>query len=169
VNCGLDIYNAFTAQHIQASIFNWTYLRCYWKHLDISVRVILQKWCQIQCTSSRLRYVNFSPDIYNVTTVPHIQNSIINWTHLRCYRRHLDNTMSVILQTWCQIQRTSSCLRYMNCVPGHKQCSYSSAYLDFNIQLNVSPLLLEICRHFGARYISNLVPNIAYPPVYAMW
>jgi hypothetical protein len=70
--------------------------------------------------------------------------------------------MSVILQTWCQLQRTSSSFRYANCGPGHIQCIYSSAYSDFNIHLNVSALLLEISRQFNARYTANLVPNTAH-------
>jgi hypothetical protein len=40
-----DIYNVFTAPHIQASIFDWTYLRCYWRYHMNSMRVILQSWC----------------------------------------------------------------------------------------------------------------------------
>jgi hypothetical protein len=75
------------------------------------------------------------PAMYNVVTSPHIQASIFNWTNLRCHSRHLDNSTRVILQTWCQIRRISSSLRYVNCGPGHVHCSYSSAYLGFNIQL----------------------------------
>jgi hypothetical protein len=70
--------------------------------------------------------------------------------------------MHVVLQTWCQIQRTSSSLLYVNCGPGHIQGAYISAYLGFNIQLKVVPLLLEIPRQFNARYTANLVPNIAH-------
>jgi hypothetical protein len=66
--------------------------------------------------------------------------------------------MCVILQTLCQIQHTSSSLRYENCSPGHIQCNYCSAYSGFNIQQNVAPLLLEICRQFTERYTANLVP-----------
>jgi hypothetical protein len=102
------------------------------------------------------------PDIYNAFTAPHIQTSIFNWTYLRCYWGYLVISMSVILQAWCQIQRTSSSLRYVNCGPGHIQCIYSSAYSDFNIQLNVSALLLEISRQFNERYTVNLVPNTAH-------
>jgi hypothetical protein len=40
--------------------------------------------------------------------------------------------MRFILQTWCQIQRTSSRLRCVNCGPGHIQGIYSSAYWGFN-------------------------------------
>jgi hypothetical protein len=70
--------------------------------------------------------------------------------------------MRLILQTLCQIQRTSSSLRYMNCGPGHVQSTYSSTYSGFNIQLNVSALLLEISRQFSVRYTANLVPNTAH-------
>jgi hypothetical protein len=56
-----DIYNTFTAPHIQNSIFISTYLRCYWRYLDYSMRVILHSWCQIQSPSSGLHYVNCGP------------------------------------------------------------------------------------------------------------
>jgi hypothetical protein len=102
------------------------------------------------------------PDIYTVNTVPHIQSSIFNWTYLRFYWIHLDNSMSVILQSWCQIQRTFFGLRNVNCGPGHLQCNYSYVYSGFNIQVNESALLLEIFRHFDARYTANLVPNTVH-------
>jgi hypothetical protein len=53
-----DIYKAFTAPHIQARIFNWTYLRCYRRYHDNSMRAMLQTWWQIQRTSPSLRCVN---------------------------------------------------------------------------------------------------------------
>jgi hypothetical protein len=102
------------------------------------------------------------PARYNVFTALHIQVSIINWMSLSCYWRYVDNSMRLILQSWCQIQRTSTSLRYLNCCPGHIQCSYSSAYSGFNIQLNLPALLLEIWRHLEARYIATLVPYIAH-------
>jgi hypothetical protein len=51
------------------------------------------------------------PGIYSVVTAPNIQASIFNWTFLRCYSRNLNNTMRIVLQAWCQIQRTSCSLR----------------------------------------------------------
>jgi hypothetical protein len=66
------------------------------------------------------------PAIYKVLTAPHIQTSIFVWTYLRCYCRYHINSMRVILQTWCQIERTSSSLRYMICGSGHIQSIYSS-------------------------------------------
>jgi hypothetical protein len=67
--------------------------------------------------------------------------------------------MRVILQTWCQMQRTSSGIRYVNCGLRHIQCIYSSAYSDFTIHLKVGPMLLEVSRQFNARYTAFLVPN----------
>jgi hypothetical protein len=98
------------------------------------------------------------PAIYNELTAPHIQASILNWTYLRRYLRYVANSMRLILQTWCQIQRTSSRLRYVNCGLGHIQYNYSSTYSGCNIQMNVSALLLEICRQFNEQYTANFVP-----------
>jgi hypothetical protein len=70
--------------------------------------------------------------------------------------------MPVILQTWCQKQRTSSGFRYVNCGPGHIQCIYSYAYSGLNILLNISALQSEIIGHVDARYTANLVANTAH-------
>jgi hypothetical protein len=102
------------------------------------------------------------PATSNVIIAPNIQASIFKWTYLCCHWRYLDNSTRVVLQTWCQIQRTSYSLRYVNCGPGHMQCNYSSEYSVFNIQLNVSALLLEISRQFNARYTANLATNTAH-------
>jgi hypothetical protein len=153
-----DIYNELTAPHIQDSIFNSTYLRRYLRYVDNSMGVVLQTWCQYSTRPPVYALWTVVPDIYNLFTARHIKASIFNWTYLRWYWRYIDNAMGLILQPWCQIQRTSSSLRYVNCGPGHIQCSYSSSYLGFNIQLNVSPRLLWICRQFYAHYTENLVP-----------
>jgi hypothetical protein len=102
------------------------------------------------------------PTIYHVITAPHIQASIFNWIYLRCYWRYLDNSMSVIPQSWCQIQSTFPGLRYVKCGSGHIQCNYSYVYSGFNIQVNQYALLLEISRYFDARYNANLVAFIAH-------
>jgi hypothetical protein len=95
------IYNEMTTPDIQSSIFNRTYLRCYWRYPDISMCVILPTWCQIQRISSCLRWI-VDPTIYSLITAPHIQDSIFNWTYLRCNWRYVDNSASVILQPWWQ-------------------------------------------------------------------
>jgi hypothetical protein len=69
--------------------------------------------------------------------------------------------MLVIPKSWCQLQRPSYGLRDVIGCPGHIQCIYS-AYSGFNIQLNVSALLLEISRHCKARYTASPEPNAAH-------
>jgi hypothetical protein len=49
-----------------------------------------------------------APPIYKVLTAPHSQSTIFNWIYLRCYWRYVNNSMRLMLQTWCQIQRTTS-------------------------------------------------------------
>jgi hypothetical protein len=112
------------------------------------------------------------PAIYNVFTAPQIRASLFNWTYVRCCWRYINNSLCVILQTWCQIQRTSSSLRYLNCGPGHIQRNYSSAYSGVNIQLSVSALPLLIYRQFSVRYTTNMVPNTAHIfkfTLYELW
>jgi hypothetical protein len=111
VNCGAEIYNAITAPPIQASIYKWKYLLWYWIYIDNSMCVIWHTWCQHTAHQSVYAVWTVVPDIYNVVTSPHIQASVSNRTYLRCYWRYIENSMRLILQTWCQIQRTSSSLR----------------------------------------------------------
>jgi hypothetical protein len=66
--------------------------------------------------------------------------------------------MRVLLQTWCQIQRSSFRLRYLDYGPGHIQCIYSYSNSGFLIQLNVCELLLQIYRQFNVRITANMVP-----------
>jgi hypothetical protein len=122
-----DIFNVSTVPHILASIYNWTYLRRYLRYVDNWMRLILQTWCQYSAQPPVYAMWTVVPDIYNVFTAPHIQDSIFSWMYLRCFWRYVDNSMRLILQTLCQIQRTSSSLRYLTCGPGHIQCNYSSA------------------------------------------
>jgi hypothetical protein len=102
------------------------------------------------------------PHVYNVFIAPHIQSWIFDWTYLLCCWRYADICLPDILQILCQIQSPSSALRYVKSGAGHIQCIYISAYSDFNVQLNVSALLLEISRQFNSRYTANLVQNTAH-------
>jgi hypothetical protein len=157
-----DIYNVFTALHIQDSTFNWTYLWCYRRYIDNSMCVILPPWFQYSAQPSVYALWILVPDIYIVNTVPHIQATIFNWTYLGRYWRYVENSMRLILQTLCQVQRTSSRLRYLNGGPSHILCNYSSTYSGFNIQRNVSALLLEIFRLYNVHYTENILPNTAH-------
>jgi hypothetical protein len=109
------------------------------------------------------------PATCNVIIAPNIQASIFNWTYLRWYWWYLDNSMSVIQQSWCQIQRTFSGLLYVYCGPGHIQCNYSYVYSGSIIQVNVSALLLDISRQFNASYTANLEPNIEHILQFTLW
>jgi hypothetical protein len=127
----------YSSEHICAAIENISTIQCS-LHCKLGAKYsahppVYAMWTMV-------------PDIYNEFTAPYIQTSILIWTYLRCYCTYHDNSMRVILQTCCQIQRTSSGIRYVNCGPGHIQCIYCSAHSDFNIHLNVSELLLEISR-----------------------
>jgi hypothetical protein len=78
--------------------------------------------------------------------------------------------MHVILQTWCQIQLTSSSFRYVNSDPGHIQCIYSSAFsvLQYSTERICAAigdnrtLRCPLYCKFGAKYR-------AHHPVYPMW
>jgi hypothetical protein len=106
--------------------------------------------------------------IYNAFTTPHIQTSIFSCRYLHRRWRYPVNSMRVILQSGCRIQRTTSSLHYVYCGPGHIQSIYSSAYSGHNIQLNVSALLLEIWRQFNACYTTNFTPNAAHIPPFSL-
>jgi hypothetical protein len=56
-----DVFKVLTAPHIYASIFSCRHLRCYCRYHKNSMRIILQTWCQIQCITRRLCYVNCGP------------------------------------------------------------------------------------------------------------
>jgi hypothetical protein len=72
----------------------------------------------------------------------------------------------------CQIKRVSSCLRYVNHGPAQIKYSYISCYSGINIQMNVSPPILVICRQFNAHYtphfLANTEHNIQFT-LYHLW
>jgi hypothetical protein len=154
-----NIYNVLTAPHNQASIFIWTYLRCYWTYVDNSASIILQTWSNYSAHPPVYAIWTVVPELYNVLTIPHIQAPIFNWTYLRCHWTYIENSMRLIQQALCQIQRISFRLRYVKCGPGHIQCNFRSTHSGFNIQMNVSTLILEICRQFIASCSTIFVPN----------
>jgi hypothetical protein len=75
--------------------------------------------------------------------------------------------MRVILHSWCQIQRTSYRLRYATCGPGHIQSIFSTAYLGFNIHVNVRCCLryTDICMRVILQiwcHIQSTYPGLRY-------
>jgi hypothetical protein len=130
-----DLYNVLTIPHIQASIFNWTYLRCHWRYIENSMLHIQQTLFQIQRISFRLRYMKCGPG--------HIQCNFSS-TYSGFYIQM--NVSTPILEIYRQFN-----VRYTaNIEPNTAhtlqlslfeqwsrdiQCIYSSACLGFNIQL----------------------------------
>jgi hypothetical protein len=103
---------------------NRSYLPCYWGYVDYSMFVILRNCCFIQRTSSSFCYVNRVPG-----KIQCIHHEFFNFrgqkcirTYLPCYWGYVDHSMFFILRICCFIQRTSSCLRYVNRVPCQIQC-----------------------------------------------
>jgi hypothetical protein len=95
----------------------------------------------------------------NIITVLLMQGLIYNWTYLRCEWWFIDKSVRVILHVFRQIQGTISSLRYPNSGPGIIQYENISWCWGFNIQLNVSPLTLVICRQLIERYTPHLLSN----------
>jgi hypothetical protein len=112
---------------------------------------------QLVCAMSTL-----VPVKSNNFTVLHIQATVFKWTYLRYCWWCVRTAMLAILHTFWQMQRTSAGLRYVNSGAGQIQCHYSFANSGFIIQINVPPLLLQICRQLDARHTSHFLPNTAH-------
>jgi hypothetical protein len=123
---------------------------------------MLPKWCQIQCTSPRVHYVNCGPGYIQCNNSFSFSGFNIQ---LRASALILDMSRQFserLTANLVPIQRVTSSLRNVNSGPGHIHCKYNSAYSGINIQLNVSALILEICRQFNAPYNAIFVPNTAH-------
>jgi hypothetical protein len=81
--------------------------------------------CKLGAKYSTLPPVNsmftMVPVIYNAFTTPHLQTSIFSCRYLHCRWIYPVNSMRVILQSGCRIQRTTTSLHYVYCGPGHIQ------------------------------------------------
>jgi hypothetical protein len=111
-----DIYNVITAPHIQASIFNCTYLRCNWRYHDNLMCVILQTWWQIKRTSSSLPYVNCGPG--------HIQGTYISaYSVLQCSAERICAPVADIT--------TIQCMLYYK--PGAKYSAHPPVYAMWTV------------------------------------
>jgi hypothetical protein len=105
---------------VQASTFNWMYLRCDWWIIDKSMRVIHHICYQIQSTISGLRYVKSGPSQiqYNYFSWYSGSNIQLIVSPLRlvvyrqidaCYTSHLlPNTGHNIRITLCQLWSRSN-------------------------------------------------------------
>jgi hypothetical protein len=158
-----DIYNVFTAPQIRALLFNWTYVRCYWRHMDNSMCVLLQTLCQRQHRSSSLRYVNLWARTYTMYLQLHIFRNQYSSKRICAAVGDISTIQCALSCKVCAKRSTHHAVYAMwTCGPAHIQCIYSSTYSGINIHLNVSALLLEIYRQFNVRYPAKFAPNAAH-------
>jgi hypothetical protein len=71
---------------------------------------------------------------------------------------YLDNSMCVIIPSWCRKHRTSPRLVYIYTGPCHAICSYCCSYTGIRIQHNVSQSLFDISRQYDVLYNPLQVP-----------
>jgi hypothetical protein len=135
-----ELWSRTYTMHLQHRIFR---LQCSSERICAAIGNISTIQCSLYCKLGAKYSAHppvytmwiVVPDIYRVFSAPHMLASIFSCRHLRCYCTYHDNSMRVILQTCCQMLLISSSLCYVNSGPGHKQSTYSSAYLGLNIQL----------------------------------
>jgi hypothetical protein len=164
-----DIYNVFTAPHIQASVFNWTYQRCHWRYVDNSVSATLQTLCQIRRTSSRLRNVNYGPG--------HIQ---CNYSSTYSGFNIQQNVAPLVLEICPQFNEryTANLEPNITHIPQFTLCELWSRSYTMHLQLSIFSLqysTVGICA--ATADISTMLRALnckpgtkwsAHPPVYAM-
>jgi hypothetical protein len=146
-----------------ASTYNWTYLCCDCWFIDKSMRVILHICCQIMPASSCIRYVNNCPGQIKFIYIScysgiNIQVNVSPPILVKCRQFNA----RYIFHICSHIQPKSSRLRYVKSAPSQIKYNYSFSYSVFNIQLNVSPLLLLVYRQIGARYTPHLLRNTGH-------
>jgi hypothetical protein len=165
-----DIYTAFTAPHIQSSIFIWTYMRCYCRYHDSSVRVNLQIWCQIQRISSSFRYVNCGPG--------HIQciySSAYSGLNIRL------NVLALLLQiighfearfTANLVPNTAHILPFALCELWSQPYTRYLQLRIFRLQysdLSIGAAIVDITWILSALYCKLGANYSAHLPAFAMW
>jgi hypothetical protein len=154
-------FNVFAVLVIQASIFNWTYLRCNWRYGAHSMTVILYDGCQIQSTSTSLRYINSGHcQVRRSFSFAYLGlNIVVILSHFLfqiCRLFEALYTPRLLLNTAHSIRFV---LRHPWSITYQWLCSFANSVLY--IQLNVSPLVLVICRQFDVRYTRDMLPNTA--------
>jgi hypothetical protein len=165
-----DIYNVFAAPHIQASIFYWTYLCCYWRYADNWMPVILQTLSQIQRISSRLRYVNCGPAcIQSIYSSPYLGFNIhLNVSALLLYiSRQFNASYTANL-----VQNTADIVQFTLC---EMWCRTYTKYLQLRIWMlqysavGICGAIVDMTWILCALYCKHSAKDSAHPTVYAMW
>jgi hypothetical protein len=105
---------------------------------------------------------NLVPFKSNINIVLPMQASTFNRLYLRCDWLFIEKSMRLILHICSHLQPKSSRLRYLNTGPSQIQYNYSPCHSALNIQMNVCPLILMICRQFNEHYNPHLLPNTGH-------
>jgi hypothetical protein len=165
-----DIYNAFTAPHSQATIFNWTYLRCNWRYSDTSMRVILQTWCRIQRTSSSLRYLNRGPGhiqcIYTSAYSDFNVHLNVSALLLEISRQFNSPYTAHLVATTAHILRFTLCELWSRTYTMHLQLHIFSLQYSFE---RICPAIVHITTIQCSLYCKLGGKYSAHPAVYAVW
>jgi hypothetical protein len=157
-------YTGINIQHkVSSSLF---------AHLDNSMCVIIPSWCRIHCTSLGLVHINTG-------------RCLVLWFYRCSYTgiwiqlnvspslfAYLDNSMCVIIHSWCRIHRTSLGLVYINTGPCQVIWFYCCSYKGICIQLNVSSSIFRILSQCDVRYNPLLVPytlHVTHVSPYKHW
>jgi hypothetical protein len=111
-------------------------------YLDNLMCFTIPSWCRIHRISLGLVYITTRPS--NIIRFYHC-----TYTGIRIQLNispslfaYLDNSMCVIIASWCRKHRTSPRLVYIYTGSCHAICSYCCSYTGIRIQLNVSPSLI---------------------------
>jgi hypothetical protein len=127
-------------------------------YLDNSMCIIIPSWCRIHRTSLGLVYINTG-------TCRIIWFYRCSYTGIRIQLNvspslfaYLDNSMCIIIPSWCRKHRRSPLLVYIYTGPCHVIRFYCCSYTGISNQHNVSPSLFDISRQFAVRYNPLLVP-----------
>jgi hypothetical protein len=119
------------------------YLRRYLTYLGNSICVIIPSWCCIRCTSLGLVNINTGPchviwfyccSYTGISNQHNVSPSLFTY---------LDNSMCVIIPSWCRIQRISLGSVYINTRPCHIIWFFCCSYTCIRNQLNVPPSLFR--------------------------
>jgi hypothetical protein len=124
-------------------------------YLGNSICVKIPSWCCIRCTSLGLVYINSRPchiiwfyrcSYTGISNQHNVSPSLFTY---------LDNSMCVIIRSWCRIPRISLGSVYITTRPCHIIWFYHCSYTCIRIQLNVSPSLFR----FLDKSICFIIPS----------
>jgi hypothetical protein len=164
------IYKVFAAPHSQATIFNWTYLRCSWRYSDTSMRVILLILCQIQRTFFSLRYATCGAG--HIQSIFSTACSDFN-VHLNVSALLLDISRQFNARYTANLEpNTAHIVQITLCELWSRTYTMYLLLRTFRLQYSAvgnCAVIGDISTILCALYCKPWAKYSAYPPVYTMW